>query len=322
MFKKIVTIMTMLFAASSANAGIFGGPSEEDLAKRHVEQQNCTNTNSWAYCVLVAGGNLRTLRDVEVPNEVYADITKKGQLIQASTGVAGIAVGVSQLAGSFPTVISRSGMGTMNVLGGIFALTKSNTEGLGDKMIAFLPMHEAPDGVAAHQKIEQAYVDAFVKSVPGITSAAIETIRLDDGQFATTYVLKGGECDQKLCVLWSEAWGRRCKAEPCERNKVAARLIENGFIGEGKFWVPIVGSHVVILESPKSGKQLWHAIREPFNAIGGFNNKLELMQTVSSHLPAWASYFLFQNQERGVPYPVVLNGGHHYLLIKPKKEGA
>lgn len=319
MFKKYI-IFPLFFVVASAHAGWFGGPSEEEqLAKRRMEEKNCAQEHSWAYCMLKAGGNLYSYQDVDLPEQAKDYVSSNGMLGPTANGALGVAVGTWQLNGSLPTPGGLSGLGAVSIAGGILSMFENPNAGMDDKTIGFLPMADAADGALAGKMFEQAYVDAFVKAIPGITHATVETIPVTGpgAGFVTTYVLHGGDCETQKCVLWSKAWGHHCKQEPCELNHPVLRLVENGFLGDGKYWTPHK-TWIGVAINPQSQRDLSRTLAAPFPRIGGISNKLELMQKVSSHLPSWASYFLAPWLEKEVRYPVLLNGGNQYLLVKPK----
>lgn len=320
MVRKIWLAVTLYAIAVHAQAGLFGGSStEKDQPNRSLEQR-CAQDHSVAYCTMWANKSPFNLQDVDFPVNGAQYVEPQDKTGQITGGIAGIAVGASQLKGAAPTIGSRVGMGSLNILGSLIELTADYSQAVSDRMIGFLPESDADNPVSAQNKFERAYIDAFVNSLPGVVSATYEILPLEDGRFAYTYVLHGGECDTNQCVLWSPSWGEICNSKSCQRPNLKAKLIEHGFLGDGKFWVPCPGTFVSLVINPKKREELVLSRRKSDVGIASFKSKLDVMTEMTSKLPKSISYFLAPTTDKvTVPVPMVLNSGSQYLFIKPKQ---
>ncbi|MYM92702.1 hypothetical protein GTP90_02370 [Rugamonas sp. FT81W] len=322
MFSKVALVVGMMFAATAAQAGIFGSSERIPTPQELQAETNCSKDHSVAYCTFWASGFRGKIDDVDLPGELRNKVDANGSLGQVLSAAGSIGIGASQLAGAAPTIISKSGMGSLNIVGGLMLLAGGTADTTNvDKMIAFLPESEASDPETAGAIIENAYVDAFVKAVPGVTSATYETFMAEDGFYVSSFVLHGGDCDTTKCVLFSNVWGNVCKYQPCNRPKAKARLIHHGYLGQGKFWAPPNGEFVTLVINPVSHNGYYSSFAKVNYELPAIKDKLELMTKVSQKLPQWASYFLGPSRDKTtIPCPMVLQGGTQYLFVKPSSQ--
>lgn len=301
----------LLLVSGVAAAGWFG-PSDEQIAARRLEQADCEHRHSFAYCFLDSAGVRGTTYDFPVDAAAAAQFDGKGR----AYGTISTAVGVAQATGNLGFVLSRGFSASLNLLSGLAALTKSDTSNGTDKLVATLPVSLVPDGKEAQARFERAILDAFIQAVPGSTHVELETFPLSDGWYATSYILRGGECSYRRCVLASPMWDATCKTPTCDRAPVrSARLVDHAMNGE-KVWANQLSW--VVLNDPSERKHVWlHSIAAPRHTFTGVDDTVRLYTEVSKHLPAWAGYYLAAQPARGVHTRMVLKGGEAYYFVQP-----
>lgn len=321
--KNLIGVALMALATmQSAHAGLFGknAPTEEELARARKAEENCIVENSFAFCTMQATrSRFFGLKDTELTQEQWRQINQKRSSDAAMSDWSGIAAGISQITSRSTNPIPMKGLGVTNLLGSL--LLGSGTQSVDDfdKIVAFVSEEQAKTAEDAEKIIEEAYVSAYVKAIPGITSAEYEKTQINEDTYVLTYRLRGGNCDNSKCFLMGP-WENICRKETCPRPVNKLILVEHPFLGKGRFWTyERFGGKIVFSMDPSNSMDIWKAESRPFPEFFNASDKLVLMQRVSENLPPWASYYLGPSRRRQIQSPVLLNSGKVNFFIKPNK---
>lgn len=306
---------TMLLAGCALHK-----PLPPKTPEQQAAEARCTERFSYARCQLAAAGVHTTLKDVEVPREQYDQIAESSR----AGAIGDFALAIGNMTGTISAVAGLAGgvAGALNLASGFITLTQSD-DGRWDRTLAFIPQDLARDGSEAEALFEKALTDAYVKAIPGASSATLEHIK-HDGYNRYVYVIRGGFCDANTCWLvgpWSGVCARNKECLPTRRPWSLRDAF--GHLGTAKVWqryerrADIIENLVIAPGTDESNSAV--GTHRQWPSALGIVGKTEFMATVAANSPPWMAFYLAQSARNNVRVPVLLdNRGPHYFIV-PKR---